>query len=488
MKIEEVARYASNLPADDDHPYRTGAWAPNHVEYDAWDLEVEGRVPADLNGFYLRNTENPLHASLGRYHPFDGDGMLHAVCFEAGEVRYRNRFVRTAGFEAERAEGRALWAGLIENPARSERDGWGARGLLKDSSSTDVIVHGGRALSTFYQCGQVYELDPRNLETLGTADWEAGLLPGWGVSAHPKLDEASGELLFFNYSKQAPYMNYGVVDASRNLVHHVPIELPGPRLPHDMAFTDNYAILNDFPMFWDPAALEKGVHAVRFYPDLPSRFAVIPRRGQPDQVRWFEADPTFVLHFINAYEDGDEVVLDGFFEDDPMPGPREGDSGWDAIFRFLDFSRMRPRAHRWRFNLKTGQTRESELGDSLLEFGMINNRFGGRRHRFTYATRTKPGWFLFNSLVRLDVETGALQELKLPDGVYASESPMAPRDGSSAEDDGYVLTLISDTRNDRSECWVLDAADIAAGPLAKIALPARISAGTHACWAPESAL
>ena len=65
---------------------------------------------------------------------------------------------------------------------------------------------------------------------------------------------------------------------------------------------------------------------------------------------------------------------------------------------------------------------------------------------------------------------------------------MAPRDGSSAEDDGYVLTLISDTRNDRSECWVLDAADIAAGPLAKIALPARISAGTHACWAPESAL
>jgi carotenoid cleavage dioxygenase len=103
-------------------------------------------------------------------------------------------------------------------------------------------------------------------------------------------------------------MHYGVVDKHDKLVHYVPIPLPGPRLPHDMAFTENYAILNDFPLYWDPDMLAQGKHVVRFYKDTPSRFAIIPRRGQTEDIRWFEAAPTFVLHWLNSYEDGDEIV------------------------------------------------------------------------------------------------------------------------------------------------------------------------------------
>jgi carotenoid cleavage dioxygenase len=114
-------------------------------------------------------------------------------------------------------------------------------------------------------------------------------------------------------------MHYGVVDRNRRLVHYVPVELPGPRLPHDMAFTDHYAILNDLPLFWDPEALRHGAHAVRFFQDLPSRFGILPRRGTPEEVMWFDARPTYVLHWINAFEDGDEVVLDGYTQD-----PRHG--------------------------------------------------------------------------------------------------------------------------------------------------------------------
>ena len=87
----------STLPRDDDHPYRTGAWQPNTKEYDAVDLEVIGEIPSDLNGVYIRNTENPLHDSIGRYHPFDGDGMLHSMSFDNGRSQYRNRFIRTEG-------------------------------------------------------------------------------------------------------------------------------------------------------------------------------------------------------------------------------------------------------------------------------------------------------------------------------------------------------------------------------------------------------
>ncbi len=192
--------------------------------------------------------------------------------------------------------------------------------LMKDASSTDVIVHRGVALTSFYQCGDLYRVDPYSANTLGKESWNGRFPVDWGVSAHPKVDNKTGELLFFNYSKQDPYMHYGVVDQNNDLAHYVDIPLPGPRLPHDMAFTENYAILNDFPLFWDPRLLEHDVHLPRFYPghSVALRGDPAPRLA-PADIRWFEADPTFVLHFTNAYEDGDEIVLDGFFEGDPQP-------------------------------------------------------------------------------------------------------------------------------------------------------------------------
>lgn len=168
MDLEILGRALSTLPTDDDHPYRTGPWRPQVTEHRADDLEVVGELPADLDGVYIRNTENPVHpAQQGRYHPFDGDGMVHVVGFRDGKAFYRNRFVRTDGFVAEQEAGRALWAGIAENPAKSERtDGWGARTRMKDGSSTDVTVHNGVALTSFWQCGDLYRVDPMSLDTL----------------------------------------------------------------------------------------------------------------------------------------------------------------------------------------------------------------------------------------------------------------------------------------------------------------------------------
>ena len=486
MATRIVASVRSTLPVDDDHPYRTGPWRPNFTEYDADDLEVEGHIPDDLAGVYLRNTENPVHESIGRYHPFDGDGMLHSIAFAEGRARYANRFVRTAGLAAENDAGHALWAGLAESPERSIRhDGWGARARLKDASSTDVVVHAGVAKSSFYQCGDLYRLDPITLADLGRESW-GGAFPAEGVSAHTKVDERTGEMLFFNYSTRAPYMHYGVVDATDSLVHYTPIPLPGPRLPHDMAFTEHFAILNDCPMFWDPKLLERGVYAVRYFREMPTRFAVIPRRGTAADIQWFEASPTYVLHWINAFEDGDEIVLDGFFQSQPSPRSSPDDTEFEQMFRFLDLSRLQAHLYRWRFNLRTGQTKEEQLDDRILEFGTINGGFGGLPYRYTYTVTGKPGWFLFDGLTKLDLQTGAVDEYRFPDGVFASEAPMAPRIGAIAEDDGYLLTFITDMNQDRSDCWIFAAEGIADGPLAKVRLPERICSGTHACWAPHA--
>jgi carotenoid cleavage dioxygenase len=489
MTATVVHSVRSTLPDDDDHPYRTGAWLPNRREWQADELDVEGEIPADLAGVYLRNTENPVHESIGLYHPFDGDGMIHQVAFADGKASYRNRFVRTDGFLAEQEAAGSLWTGMLDLPEHSKRqDGWGARGRMKDASSTDVIVHNGTALTTFWQCGDVYQLDPSTLADQGKAPWARDFPSPTGVSAHTKLDERTGELLVFGYGKDAPYLHYGVVSASAELVHAIDVPLPGPRLPHDMAFTERYAILNDFPLFWDPELLARGIHFPRYYPEIPSRFAIVPRRGSTDDIRWFEAAPTYVLHWINAFEDGDEIVLDGFFQHSPSPQKREGVSKMASIYRHIDLEQLEARPHRWRFNLATGATKEEPLSDRIMEFGMINGTRGGQPYRYAYNMTGAPGWFLFDGLVKHDLETGSEQRYEFGDGVFASESPFAPRPGATAEDDGYLLTLTTDIGRDRSECFVFHAADITAGPVARVRLPERISSGTHSCWTPASAL
>ncbi len=488
MKVDVRETFESGLPPDDGHPYRTGVWRPQHTEYDAWDLDVEGTIPDDLNGVYIRNTENPVFEPIHRYHPFDGDGMLHSISFDNGEARYSNRFVRTEAFLAEQEAKRSLWAGITERPSDAIAEhGWGARTMMKDNASTDVIVHRGEALASFYQCGELYRLDPITLETLGTSEW-GGRFPAEGVSAHPRVDEHTGELLFFNYHAHAPYMHYGVLSAEGDLVTYVDIPLPGPRLPHDMMFTENWTILNDLPLFWDPDALADGHYSNTFRRDLPSRFAVIPRHGTTDDIRWFEADPTFVLHWTNAYEDGDEIVLDGFFQHNPTARGVDRRKFEHKGFETLDMNVLDARAHRWRFNLVTGVTREQTMSDRCCEFPMVNGRHYGRRHRYSYNARCAQGLFAFDGLIKHDLDTGVEELWEAPDGVFVSETPMAPRDNSTGEDDGYLVTFACDVVNDRSDALVFDAASVGDGPIAKIRLPERISSGTHSTWVPRGDL
>ncbi|EYF05050.1 carotenoid oxygenase family protein [Chondromyces apiculatus] len=486
MRVETIKQYTSKLPAHDPHPYRTGAWSPNTVEVDAHDLEViAGEIPADLEGVYLRNTENPLFDAItGRYHPFDGDGMIHAIRFEGGKADYRNRFVKTAGLLAELEADGPLWAGILESPALSQRDGWGARTRMKDASSTDVIVHNGVALTTFYQCGDAYRLDPETLAPRGVASLHhPSFTKGATISAHPKVDEATGELLFFNYSTEAPYCHVGIADARGALVRAIPVELPGPRLPHDMAFTERFAIINDFPVFWDPAKLAQNVYRARYYPDLGSRFGLVPRSGE-GPVRWFTASPTYVLHFSNAYEEGHEVVLEGYFQGAPVPERTADDTPITMFMKSLDMHAMKTRRHRWRFNLETGATREEAVDDECSEFPTIHAGYAGRKHRFVYAATGEPGLFLFNGLTRTDVETGAKSTYRFPKGVFGSEAPFCPRKGATSEDDGYLVTFTIDAANDASECQIFDARDLERGPVARVRLPMRISSGTHATWTP----
>ncbi len=470
-----------------DNPFLLGAFRPTGREWraDTGSLEVIGEIPRDLHGIYVRNSHTQVHEPMGIYHPFDGDGMLAAVHFEDGRATFRNRFVRTTGFLAEQAAGRSLWPGLLQ-PQLASRRGWGAIGAMKDNAGTDIMCHAGRLLATMSQGSEPWRLDPVTLETLGAdPDW-ARKVPD-GVSAHYKVDVRTGEMMFFNYPERAPFMHYGVIDRDNRLAHYVPIELPGPRWPHDMGITERYTVLHDFPYFFDPEALAQGRRQLVFRRDMPSRFGIVPRFGGNADVRWFEGTPCYVLHLTNCFEDGDEVVMDGCIMPEPHM-PRVGEGGTDRqamyakIRAHLDKHNNRTLMHRWRFDMRTGRTREQYLDDEITEFPVCSNDVVGRPYRYSYNVLYAKGEWLFSGLKRYDLQTGATQRFEFGPGRFGSEPQVARRIGSTAEDDGYLVTIVQDLGRDRGECLVFDASDLARGPLATIVLPERLGAGTHACW------
>lgn len=462
-------------PAAAEHnPYLHPPYAPIHDEIEAGPLEVIGEVPADLDGVYLRNGPNPRFEPQGRYHWFDGDGMVHALRFHDGTASYRNRWVRTRAFELEGDAGRGLFTGVMEHPGGNPSVG--LRLPLKDSANTDLVATDNGVLALWYLAGEPYRLDPLSL-----ASEPAGLLPpGVQMSAHAKYDEATGEILFFDYGPVPPYMRYGVVGRDGQLAHLTDIDLPGPRLPHDMAITENHAVLMDLPLVNDEVAARQGRHKIVFRREWPTRFGVLPRHGDGAATRWFEFDPCYIYHSVNAWEEGDEIVLDVCRV--TKPAPRSDAEG--PLAKMLSYLRLDAQLHRYRMNLVTGATAEEALDDDNTEFPSIDVRRMGRPTRYTYNMHIAPDPTLFfDGIVRYDTHTGTSTRYDFGPGRWGSEAPFAPRTGSTGEDDGYLVSFVRDEREQRSEVVILDASDIAAGPVGRVILPHLVPIGFHATWA-----
>ncbi|MFN0182768.1 MAG: carotenoid oxygenase family protein [Aquabacterium sp.] len=463
-------------------PALSGNNAPVADELDIERLEViEGTIPADLNGLYVRNGPNAFYPPDWRYHAYDGDGMLHGLHFDRGRIGYRNRWVRTRALSEERAVGGPRWKGLKER-ARADRPDE----PLKNTSNTDVKYHAGRLISMWYRSGLPYAVDPLTLQTLGPVD--EGALPR--ISAHSRPDERTGELLWFDYDVKPPYMRYGVVGPDRQPRHAVDIPLPGPRLPHDMAVTPNWTILHDFPLLLDEQARAIGRYKLQFHPEMPTRFGLIPRYGQASEMRWFEARPAYMLHVVNAWEEGDEVVMVGT----PYRNHLHDDGSLDArrLERTIHHRQRDFWLYEWRFDLRTGQTRERVIEDVLnSEFPVINMARQGLRTRYSYHLLFPHGGHeepRFTGLAKFNHATGGYQAFSEGPDWFYNEPAFAPRDAGADsfddEDNGYVVTIAWNPDALRSEVLVFDARgrEFGRGPVARALLPRRVPHGFHATF------
>jgi carotenoid cleavage dioxygenase-like enzyme len=454
------------------HRYLQGMYAPVDDELDVSDLPVRGHLPEALQGSFLRNGPNPQFAPLGRYHLFDGDGMVHGVELAGGRARYRNRWVRSRGLEAERRAGRALFGGLGEfrlpDPAVMAE-----AGMMKNTANTNVIRHADRILALM-EAAPPTELTT-DLETVGEHDF-GGRLQG-AMTAHPKQDPESGEMLFFGYGPFPPHLRYHVVDATGSLVRSVDVDLPRPVMMHDFVVTQRHVVWFDLPAVFDVEAMLRGEPGITWQPDNGARIGVMPRDATTgDEVRWTEIEPCFVFHFLNGWTDPDGTVV--------VDGCRS--SRLNVAFGDEDVAATGPPTlHRWTIDAATGVVHCEQLDDRPADFPRVADTVAGRRNRYGYvahASRWERDDIVFDGVVKHDLERCTSATALYGPDVYAGEAVFAADPGGTAEDDGWLLNVVHDLAADESRFVVLDAPSL--DEVASVALPRRVPFGFHGNWLP----
>jgi carotenoid cleavage dioxygenase len=510
--MDAAARRAT-LAGGDGTVVLEGQFRPVREEVTVVDLKVSGEIPDHLDGRYVRIGPNPLaEVDPATYHWFSGDGMAHGVRIRDGRAEwYRNRWIRT------RAISRAL--GERPRPGR-------AHAGMDYAVNTNIVSQAGRTFAIVEGGVRGYELTSE-LETVAVCDFD-GTLAG-GYAAHPHRDPDTGELhavsYFWGWGNR---VRYSVLTREARIRRMVDIEVTGSPMMHDFSLTENYVILYDLPFTFDASLVTRDMPAwagrptrsvlsrvvgrmpiperivtaatrlgsrlstsglgipYSWNPDYPARIGVLPRTGGPDAIRWFDIEPCFVCHPLNAYErpagngTGAEtgIVLDvvrhpRMFATSSVPG--EGGSTLD----------------RWTIDLASGKVTQDRLDDHHQEFPRRDERVEGRPHRYGYAiglgatdeiddpSARGPN---FDTLLKHDLHAGRTATRVFDPAKTLGEFTFVPHATDAAEDDGVLMGYVHDAHTDRSDLLLLDAQTL--DTVATIHLPVRVPGGFHGNWLP----
>jgi all-trans-8'-apo-beta-carotenal 15,15'-oxygenase len=436
--------------------------------------EVEGEVPRDLQGTLYRN--GPSRNEIGGKpyaHLFDGDGMLSQFKLSDGRIQYRNRYVRTNHFLAERTADKPLMRGYGQ-----QRPGGPLANAFRmpaNLANTSVQYHSGNLLA-LYEGGRPWQLDPDTLETAGEYDFDGELKRGYTYSAHPTWDPVTGELFNFGiqYGRKTMLRTYRVDRAGR--LHHLKsIPLPFATLNHDCALTSRYMVFVIDPLVLRVPRMLLGLssldRSVRFHNDKQTQVILVPRDGGKPRIA--ECEPFFHYHINNAFEEGSDVVLDLV----RYPNYEDVHRG------FRDFNRSSFDDTATTFSrLRVSATDQVEMEDLLpyrCEFPQHDWRLTSKRHRYGYLAGQPDGHGPFSSIIKVDHERGTSTRHELGTGHVAGEPIFVPRRPDAAEDDGWLLSVVYSTAEHRSRLVILDARDVERDPVAVAHLRHHVPFGFH---------
>lgn len=424
-------------PSAEPNTYLLDNFAPVASETTATNLHVTGTIPADLNGRFLRNGPNPgSDINPDTHHWFIGRGMVHGVRLNEGRAEwYHSRFVGGSG------------------------------------ANTNVIGHGGRTMAIVESGGLPQDMGYA-LNNIG----ENSSI-GTGYTAHPKLDPDTGELhaICYDWANLRDHVRYVVVDRDGDWADEVEIPMNGMPMIHDMSLTANYAVIFDLSVTLSFMALGTGASfPFRWDDEHEPRIGLLPRGGRSDQVIWCPTSQNYAYHPMNAYEDdAGNVVIDICRYDRMFDQDNRGPFG-DSL----------PRLERWTVNPTTRQVSEQIIDERTQEFPRCNPTLNSKPYRYGYTVAV--AGYTFPGIFKHDLQTGTASEFSVGPGRHSAEPVFIPREGATAEDDGYLMTYVYDSGKKTTDLMILDAQDLSRPALAQVHLPARVPYGFHGNWVADS--
>lgn len=466
-----------------DAPRRAAEWAglfDTVSEVDAPVTTIEGTVPSGLVGTLYRNGPGQ-HDFANSF--FDGDGLVRSIAFrEDGSVHFRSRYVRTDKYEEQTRLGRAVRRGVGTNVP----GGWWKNALRTpaNEANTSVLWHGGE-LYALWEGGHPYRIGADDLSTLGVTNLGGALRAGQSCTAHPHVDPETGEAICFG-TVFGPKMSLRAFRLDRQGKVHPIADVPMLRdsFVHDFAVTRDWLAFFFSPTVTNKLPILLGTSTffdeIQWRPELGTGIALVPRAGGP--VVEMETDPFQVGHFVGAYDDGGELVIDlcqlSEWRHMGEAAQRYRTSDWEG------YGHSTVRRHR--IDPRAKSIRSETVCDLPAEFPRIRADTETRRGRYAYfAANTKPGeggWF--RATMKLDRETGATEVHDFGRYKVGLEPIFVPRPEGIDEEDGWLLTPVHDGRRQTSELAILDARRVSDGPVATLGLPANTGITFHGSWRP----
>ncbi|HRE00077.1 MAG TPA: carotenoid oxygenase family protein, partial [Ilumatobacteraceae bacterium] len=310
------------------------------------------------------------------------------------------------------------------------------------------------------------------LETVGRNDF-FGTLPG-AFTAHPKVDPDTREMHAMVYAlpQWLDHVQYVVVAPDGTVRRTVDVPLGQTTMLHDMSLTGRYAVVYDFPCRVDIQMVLDGFNfPLRWQPGTGCRVGLLPREAEADSIVWIDLPDCYSFHPMNAYDDADgSVVIDLVVYDSMFDRERTG-----------PFSEQMGRLERWVLNPATRTANITVIDERSQEFPRLRGSLTAKPYRYGYCAAVDQSAIEWPT-VKHDLHTGERTEFDHGTGRAAGEPVFIPREGSTAEDDGWLMTLVHDVPNATAELAVWDAQDFARGYVAQVQLPQRVPFGFHGNW------
>jgi 8'-apo-carotenoid 13,14-cleaving dioxygenase len=443
-----------------------GPFAPVDQEVTEYDLKVTGTIPQELgDGRLVRVGPNPVdQRSPVTYNWFTGNGMVHGVRIRDGKAEwYRSRFVRDD--EVARSKG--------ISPLPGPRQlGGGAQYVADNIVNTHTFAHAGKTWA-FAEAGVLPVELSYELECVAKSNFGGTLNGSW--TGHPHRDPRSGELHGMSYYHDWHHVSYQVIDTSGKVRRTVDVPTPGRPVVHDFALTQRYAVFLDGPVNYADELLKAGYDFPFLWDfEYPTRWVLVPRDGVGGAPVSVEVERWAVFHILGAYDMPDgRVALVGaaydqlFVTDHTGPGEKPGSLNLFVI------------------DPATGKTKVEILDDQPQEMPRMDDRITGEKFRYGYFSSRDQG---ISTLIKRDFDAGTKESYPYGPGRFGMEAVFVPRTPDAAEDDGWLMTYVTDMKTRTADVVILHAQDLNAGPVATIHIPHRVPIGFHGNWIPDSEL